>query len=171
VLGAYPHWFYLPAGIVFGVIFVIPTILSFYYSLTRWTLFETEFIGLDNYFLFFQEPALTSGLRNTIVYAVVTSGLKVVIGLLLATLLTSRIRLRNLLRSIVFFPVLVSTVAVGITFAVLLHPSDGLVNLVGWVTGESSFVTRRLQTGLVQNYALLMLFGVFAFLAIYWIAG
>jgi NADH-quinone oxidoreductase subunit L len=48
---------------------------------------------------------------------------------------------------------------------------DGLVNLVGWVTGESSFVTRKLQTGLVQNYALLMLFGVFAFLAIYWIAG
>jgi len=75
------------------------------------------------------EPALTSGLRNTIVYAVVTSGLKVIIGLLLAALLTSRIRLRNLLRSIVFFPVLVSTVAVGITFAVLLHPSDGLVNL------------------------------------------
>lgn len=129
VLGAYPHWFYLPAGIVFGLIFVVPTILSFYYSLTRWTLFETEFIGLDNYFLFFREPALTSGLRNTIVYAVVTSGLKVIIGLLLAALLTSRIRLRNLLRSIVFFPVLVSTVAVGITFAVLLHPSDGLVNL------------------------------------------
>ncbi|HET7726230.1 MAG TPA: sugar ABC transporter permease [Candidatus Limnocylindrales bacterium] len=129
VLGAYPHWFYLPAGIVFGLIFVVPTILSFYYSLTRWTLFDTEFIGLDNYFLFFREPALTSGLRNTIVYAVVTSGLKVVIGLLLAALLTSRIRLRNLLRSIVFFPVLVSTVAVGITFAVLLHPSDGLVNL------------------------------------------
>ena len=48
---------------------------------------------------------------------------------------------------------------------------DGLVNLVGWATGESSFVTRKLQTGLIQNYALLMIFGVFAFLAIYLIAG
>ena len=57
-----------------------------------------------------------------------TSGLKVVIGLLLATLLTSSIRLRTLLRSIIFFPVLVSTVAVGITFAVLMHPSRGLIN-------------------------------------------
>jgi len=125
---AYPHWFYLPAGIVFGLIFVVPTLLSFYYSLTRWTLFTTEFIGLDNFFQFFQEPSLTSGARNTIVYAVVTSGLKVVIGLLLATLLTSRLRTRNVLRSAIFFPVLVSTVAVGITFAVLLHPSTGLVN-------------------------------------------
>ena len=52
-----------------------------------------------------------------------TSGLKVVIGLLLATLLTSRLRLRHVLRSVIFFPVLVSTVAVGITFAVLMHPS------------------------------------------------
>jgi NADH-quinone oxidoreductase subunit L len=48
---------------------------------------------------------------------------------------------------------------------------DGLVNAVGWATGESSFATRRAQTGLIQNYALLMLFGVFAFLAVYLIAG
>ena len=44
---------------------------------------------------------------------------------------------------------------------------DGLVNLVGWIAQESSHVFRRLQTGLVQNYALLMLFGVFAFMSIY----
>ncbi len=125
---AYPHWFYLPAGIIFGVIFVAPTLLSFYYSLTRWTLFETQFIGLDNFIQFFKEPALMSGARNSIVYAVVTSGLKVVLGLLIATLLTSRLHLRNLFRSIVFFPVLVSTVAVGLTFAVLMHPSNGLIN-------------------------------------------
>ena len=44
---------------------------------------------------------------------------------------------------------------------------DGLVNLVGWVIQESSLAFRRVQTGLVQNYALLMLFGVFAFVSIY----
>ena len=41
-LGAYPYWFYLPAAIVFGVIFVVPTVLAFYYSLTRWTLFDAS---------------------------------------------------------------------------------------------------------------------------------
>ena len=44
---------------------------------------------------------------------------------------------------------------------------DGLVNLVGWIVQESSLVFRRFQTGLVQNYALLMLFGVFAFVGVY----
>jgi NADH-quinone oxidoreductase subunit L len=44
---------------------------------------------------------------------------------------------------------------------------DGVVNLVGWVVQESSLVFRRFQTGLVQNYALLMLFGIFTFVGIY----
>jgi NADH-quinone oxidoreductase subunit L len=44
---------------------------------------------------------------------------------------------------------------------------DGLVNLVGWTASEGSLLFRRLQTGLIQNYALLMVFGVFAFLSMY----
>jgi len=44
---------------------------------------------------------------------------------------------------------------------------DGLVNLVGWSAGESSYGLRRVQTGLIQNYALLMLIGVFALLTVY----
>jgi len=47
---------------------------------------------------------------------------------------------------------------------------DGLVNLVGWGTGESSFAFRKVQTGLIQNYALLMLVGVFVFLSVYLLA-
>ncbi|HLL50703.1 MAG TPA: sugar ABC transporter permease, partial [Thermomicrobiales bacterium] len=62
------------------------------------------------------------------IYAVLTSGLKVVIALPLAVLLTSSIRLKGLFQSIVFFPVLVSTVAVGITFSTLMQPSTGLIN-------------------------------------------
>jgi NADH-quinone oxidoreductase subunit L len=44
---------------------------------------------------------------------------------------------------------------------------DGLVNAVARVIQEASFTFRRLQTGLVQNYALLMLFGVFALVTVY----
>lgn len=128
VLRAYPHWFYLPAALVFGIFFLVPTALAFYFSLTRWTLFSATFIGLDNYVSFLSDPQLMSGLRNTMIYAVLTSGLKVIIALPLAMLLTSNIHLKGLFRSIIFFPVLVSTVAVGITFASLMQPSIGLIN-------------------------------------------
>jgi raffinose/stachyose/melibiose transport system permease protein len=128
VLQMYPHWFYLPAAIVFILFFLVPTALAFYFSLTRWSLFDATFIGLDNYRTFITDPQLLSGLRNTIIYAVMTSGLKVIIALPLAMLLTSSIKLKGLFRGIIFFPVLVSTVAVGITFATLMQPSIGLIN-------------------------------------------
>jgi raffinose/stachyose/melibiose transport system permease protein len=124
----YSSWFYLPAAIVYGILFAIPTFASFFFSLTRWSIFDWKFIGFGNFVTFFQEPALVKGLTNTLIYAVVTSGLKVVIGMLLAILLTSQIVARGYLRSVVFFPVLVSTIGVGLTFTVLMNPEKGLIN-------------------------------------------
>lgn len=139
----YPTWFFLPAAVIYGVLFLVPTFASFYFSLTRWTLFESHFIGFDNFVQFFQEPALVKGFVNTLIYGVVTSGAKVVLGLLLAVLLTSRIVACGYLRSVVFFPVLVSTIGVGLTFTVLMNPEQGLINQAlgtvgiegpGWLT-------------------------------------
>lgn len=130
----YPYWFVLPAAVVFVTLFLVPTIASFWFSLTRWDLFEAEFIGWDNYRQFFKEPFLIQGTINTLIYAVVTSGAKTVLGLMLAVLLTSGIWFQGFLRSVVFFPVLVSTIGVGIAFAALMHPTKGAINLgLAWV--------------------------------------
>ena len=124
----YPTWFFVPAAIIYGVLFLVPTLASFFFSLTRWTLSDATYIGLDNFRQFFREPFLVKGLINTLIYGGVTSGLKVVLGLLLAVLLTSDIIGRGYLRAVVFFPVLVSTVGVGITFTVMMHPTTGVIN-------------------------------------------
>jgi NADH-quinone oxidoreductase subunit L len=50
------------------------------------------------------------------------------------------------------------------------HVVDGIVNLASWSAGQGSFGIRRVQTGLVQNYALLMVIGLFAFLTVYLVA-
>ncbi len=126
----YSYWFYVPGLIVFAVFFIAPTLLSFYFSLTRWSLFNSTFIGFENYGLFFRDPQLKTAVINTIIYAVLTSGLKVIISLPLAMLLSTNLRLQSFYRSVVFFPVLVSAVAVGITFSALMQPSNGLINNV-----------------------------------------
>ncbi|MDX6236159.1 MAG: raffinose/stachyose/melibiose transport system permease protein [Kribbellaceae bacterium] len=131
----YSNWFYLPAAVIYGLLFAIPTFASFYFSLTRWSIFESRFIGFDNFVMFFSEPALLKGFTNTLIYAVITSGSKVVLGLLLAVLLTSQIVARGYLRSVVFFPVLVSTIGVGLTFTVLMNPERGLINSALGVIG------------------------------------
>jgi raffinose/stachyose/melibiose transport system permease protein len=125
---AYPFWFFLPAFAVFLVFFLVPTFSSFYYSFTRWTLFDSTWTGLDNFKQFFSEPALTSSLTHTLIYAVVTSGTKVVLGMALAVLLTSSVWGRAFMRSVVFFPVLVSTIGVGLIFTVLMEPDQGVIN-------------------------------------------
>jgi raffinose/stachyose/melibiose transport system permease protein len=132
----YPLWFYIPAGVVYIVLFIVPTLFSFYFAFTRWTLFRATFIGLDNFVLFFSEPGLIGSLRNTLVYGFLTSAAKVVLGMLLAVVLSAPIIARGYLRSVTFFPVLVSAVGVGITFQVLLDPFNGVVNkLITSVTG------------------------------------
>jgi raffinose/stachyose/melibiose transport system permease protein len=142
----YPLWFFLPAAVIYSVLFLVPTIASVWFSLTRWDLTTATFIGLTNFEQFFSEPFLVQGLINTLVYAVMTSGLKTVCGLLLAVLLTSNIFARGFLRTVVFFPVLVSTIGVGIAFTVMMHPTRGIINVAihavglprpGWLTDPS----------------------------------
>ncbi len=126
---AYPYWFILPAAIVYAVLYLLPTVASFWFSLTRWDLTTATFIGLDNYRQFFSEPFLLQGLGNTLIYAVVTSGIKSALGLVLAVYLTSGVFAQGLMRNVIFFPVLVSTIGVGLTFSALMHPTKGMLNV------------------------------------------
>ncbi len=125
----YPLWFIVPGAIIYIVLFAYPTFSSFYYSLTRWTLFDVEFIGMDNYIRFFSEPSLSLSLTNTFIFAFVTSASKVIIGMALAIWLSGAIFAKSYLRAVIFFPALVSTIGVGITFKALMAPEKGLLNV------------------------------------------
>ncbi len=124
----YPLWFYVPGGLIYLVLFLVPTAFSFYFAFTRWTLFDSEFVGFENFVTFFNEPGLIGSLLNTLVYGFVTSAAKVILGLALAVVLSGPIIARGYLRSVTFFPVLLSSVGVGLTFQVLLDPFNGVVN-------------------------------------------
>jgi raffinose/stachyose/melibiose transport system permease protein len=63
----YPYWFVLPAAAIYAVLYLLPTVASFWFSLTRWDLVTTTFIGLENYRQFFSEPFLLQGVGNTLI--------------------------------------------------------------------------------------------------------
>ena len=58
----------IPAAVIYIIIFIIPTFSSFFFSFTRWTLKDWEWIGLDNFITFFREPSLAIGVKNTLFY-------------------------------------------------------------------------------------------------------
>ena len=126
----YPIWYVVPALVIFTVLFIIPMVISVFFSLTVWSFTDFEFVGLQNYKMFFEDKQLMQGLGNTLIYALSTSGSKVILAFFIAVFLTSNIRMRGAMRSVVFFPHLVSNVAIGITFMALMHPTKGLFNEV-----------------------------------------
>lgn len=131
----YSMWFIVPAAAIFGVFFLVPVLISLFFSMTIWNFDSFTYVGFDNFLLFFSERSLAISLKNTVIYAFLTSGLKVVIAFFIAVFLTSSIKTKNFIRSLVFFPNLVSTIAIGMVFKSLLHPTKGLVNVVLGLAG------------------------------------
>lgn len=126
----YSNWFIVPAMAIFTVFFLLPMVISFFFSMTVWDFNSFTFCGFDNFKTFFSDTSLSSSIKNTLIYAILTCGLKLILAFFLAVFLTSKIKTKNFLRSVVFFPNLISTIAVGITFCALMHPSKGLINQV-----------------------------------------
>lgn len=116
--------------VIFTVFFLLPMVISFFFSMTVWDFNSFTFCGFDNFKTFFSDTSLSSSIKNTLIYAILTCGLKLILAFFLAVFLTSKIKTKNFLRSVVFFPNLISTIAVGITFCALMHPSKGLINQV-----------------------------------------
>ena len=124
----YSYWFLAPSALVYGGLFLLPTLISFFFSMTRWTLVDWNFVGFENFVTFFSEPSLSIGFKNTLIYAAVTCGIKVVLGFLFGAFLCGQWKTRGYLRSVLFFPNLLSTIAAGVTFNSLMHPTHGLMN-------------------------------------------
>ena len=124
----YPTWFAAPGMIIYVIIFVIPTFASFYFSLTKWNLRTSEFIGFDNFVTFFTMANTSSALKNTAIYAFATCGLKVVIALLLAQYLcNSRAKHKEYIKTMYYLPSLLGNVAVAMAFESVLD-KNGILN-------------------------------------------
>lgn len=136
----YPWYFSSGALIVYFVFIVLPSLIGMYYSFTDWNSYQPviNFIGFDNYHtIIFGDRAYMAYIQNTLVFTLVTSIAKTVMGLLLAMLLVSKIRASSFHRMVIFSPQVLSFLIVGLVFKSLLNPNFGFVNttLNSWGLG------------------------------------
>ncbi|MFD2115298.1 carbohydrate ABC transporter permease [Paenibacillus yanchengensis] len=126
----YSKKFIWPALIIFFVLFLLPSLLGFYYSLTNWNAMsdKVKFIGLANFKEIFGDASNFIFIKNTLMYAFFTTILKVTIGLALALMLNEGIKSKGLLRTIYFLPIIISNLIVGLMFQQVLHPVHGILN-------------------------------------------
>ena len=128
---AYPSWFFIPALLLYLLLFIYPSILGVGYSLTNWNRYSSnmDYVGLDNFrSIFTSGKPYVKYMMNTLLFTAVSNVVKIIPALFLALLLTSGVRGSNLYRSIMFFPYLLSTLVVAIIFRAMLAPRNGFVN-------------------------------------------
>lgn len=120
--------FVLPAFVGILVFIIIPVICSFGLSFTEWDLINLiTFTGLNNYKEIFTEPLFFKILINTFVFAISTSVLGVIIPLILACILNSKIRGSEFFKTAYFLPFITPMIVIGIVWQWIFDPNIGLL--------------------------------------------
>lgn len=120
--------FLLPALLVYTLLFVAPSVLTFWYSFTKWQGLGTRprYTGLRNYRAMLSNPVFTTAFRNTLL--LVVAGGVLVFGIAFLSMIVLReMRGRAFVRSMLFVPSILSPIAIGTAIGFLLNP-DGAVN-------------------------------------------
>lgn len=123
--------FILPALFGTVIFIVLPVIASFGLSFTSWDLLNPiKFVGLENYKLIFTEPLFFQILLNTIVFALATSVFGVIIPLVLAAILNSKLRGSEFFKTAYFLPFITPMIVIGIVWQWIFDPNIGILNRV-----------------------------------------
>ena len=127
----YGHlWFVLPGLIFFALFLVYPTVSAVGLSLTDWRGLSAtmNFVGLDNFAEALVSTVFHNAALNTFKFFVVILIFQHTVGLFLAVQLNARPRFVQLYRTVLFLPVVLSLVATGFIWTLLLSPHIGLIN-------------------------------------------
>ena len=123
--------FILPAVLGIFIFIINPIFCSLGLSFTKWDLLNpAKFVGFDNYKLIFSEPLFYKILLNTVVFALSVSILGVIIPLILASIINSKIRGSEFFKSAYFLPFITPMVVIGIVWAWIFDPNIGFLSQI-----------------------------------------
>lgn len=161
-----------PAVLVFLAMFIVPMVLAFVLSLTDWNGYSLNFtfIGFDNYAEAFRNPRTVDAAVFTAVVAFVGTVLCNAVGLLIAALIAGNGRANTLLRTIFFYPYIISALIIGFLWSAMLSPQgavNGLLDHLG--VGPVPFLT---EVGFAKASVILtIVWSHFGFNMILFLAG
>lgn len=121
--------FILPAMLGTLIFIIIPVICSFGLSFVKWDLLNPiQYVGLANYREIFTEPLFGKIFLNTLVFAISTSLLGVIIPLVLSVILNNKIRGSEFYKTAYFLPFITPMIVIGIVWQWIFDPNIGLLN-------------------------------------------
>ena len=125
----FPYLLLAPTMIIFGLFLFFPALNGLWISLTKWDGVNPQvFVGVKNYVTLFGDKSFWNSFVRTLVFTLVSVPSVYVAALGLAVLLTGGIRGSNFFRAVFYWPTMISTIIVGLTWRFLLGEDFGLVN-------------------------------------------
>jgi raffinose/stachyose/melibiose transport system permease protein len=117
-----------PSFILFGVYIGFPIVFNFIQSFQVQNYYGTSvFSGLKNYSFMLQDPVFWSALRNNLIWFILTIGVQTILGFLFALLYEAGIIGRQVMKTVLFTPVVLSPVVVGYVWDQIYNPNGGLI--------------------------------------------
>jgi len=121
--------FIAPMTILIFSLILYPFLNAIYTSMFVRTINRQEvFVGLDNYRRLLTDVQFTESMSNTIRFTVISVAVKLVVGLIIASLLNSKVPLRGLLSGIMLLPWIVPEVVTALAWRGIFDPLFGMLN-------------------------------------------
>lgn len=126
------YFFLLPSLALYAMFMIYPFFQSIYLSFTNWNGVDPEktFIGLDNYRALLSDSLLWKSLQHNIIWVILGTLGPMILGFLLAVLLSSRPKGFTLFRTVYFMPQVLSPVIIAIVWGWIYNPLFGILNTV-----------------------------------------
>ena len=128
-----------PPLTVFAVFVIWPLLSSFFYSVTNWNGFgsDYDFVGLDNFAKIFTDKLFMNAAINTTIWMIAAIVVPTLCGLALALLLDGKVPGGRAFKTVFYLPICLSAVIVGQIWIWIYQPDWGLLNTVlSDITGE-----------------------------------
>lgn len=132
--------FLLPTLLVFCAVYLWPFCLSVASSFTKWNGFEPmKFIGFKNYIDLFQDSNFAAAIWNTVKWGLCAAFIHVPFGVLVALVLSKKMRGWRFVRSAFMIPNIISQSGMAILFMFIFKPDAGILNSFIRLFGNKDF--------------------------------
>jgi raffinose/stachyose/melibiose transport system permease protein len=129
---------YVPALALFAIFLFYPITQGIKWSFTNWNGYSASFsfVGLEQYVRMFSDPKTTLTIRNTLIYGLGSTLFQNIWGLAYALFLNQQFRGRNIVRMIVYFPVIISPLIMGYVWYFFFQYDGGALNDIVLLLGQ-----------------------------------
>lgn len=115
----------------FLVLSVLPILLSAWYSLCEYNIFQPPaFVGFENYAKLFHDELFLTSVYNTLFFTAISVPLNIALGLGLALLLNLEVKGQSIFRTCYYLPSVIPLVAASILWRWMYNSKYGLVNIL-----------------------------------------